>query len=532
MKRLLLLLVFASPAAAQDPTYWSEVRPLLRKHCTVCHSAKNLREPDVSGGLALDSPEAIKKGLGSTPVVRPGQADESLMVKVLVATSAKKRMPLDAPPLPKEDIELVRRWISAGAREGTKPTDVAEPTIAKSSAVTRKRDVVFPVSAALPPAAGKGKLEWGLKVGPLAPIAAVAFSPDGKRLAAGSYGQVAVWDLAKGEPVKLLTNVLGAVNDLKFSPDGTLLAVAGGQPSAKGDLRLYKTADWSLVAVLRGHDDVVFSVAFSKDGKQLASASFDHSVHVWDVARKKMLKTFSNHSDFVYAVAFDPSAKYLFTASKDRTVQMIDLTTAKSKFTFTGGELDALAVAVSPDGKTVLTGGYDTQIVWWSTATGEKIKSTGGHGAGGTNEIAFNVKGNWFLSCGADRTARLVDATSGSVVKSFPAGSSVYACAISPDSKLVASGSADGLTRVWDTTSGSLLASLVALPGAKDHPQWAAVTPQGYVAGDDSLLKLGRWRAAGKELTETAALKPVLEQPALVGRALRGETLPEAKFGK
>src|SRR5437660_557999 len=114
MKRFLLILFFASPAAAQDPTYWSDIRPLVRKHCTVCHSAKNLREPDVSGGLALDSPEAIKKGLGATPVVRPGQADDSLMVKVLVATNAKKRMPLDAPPLPKEDIELLRRWINAG----------------------------------------------------------------------------------------------------------------------------------------------------------------------------------------------------------------------------------------------------------------------------------------------------------------------------------------------------------------------------------------------------------------------------------
>src|SRR6516164_2975063 len=125
-----------------------------------------------------------------------------------------------------------------------------------------------------------GKLELALRVGPLSPITAVAFSPDGKLLATGSYRQVTVWDLALARPVKMLTNVLGTVNDLRFSPDGRLLAVAGGQPSAKGDLRLYQVADWQLVGVLSGHEDVVFSVAFHRDGKRLASASFDKTVRI------------------------------------------------------------------------------------------------------------------------------------------------------------------------------------------------------------------------------------------------------------
>src|SRR5262249_56591437 len=117
----------------------------------------------------------------------------------------------------------------------------------------------------------------------LAPVAAVAFSRDGKWLAVGGYGQVTIWDLAKVQPATVLTNVLGAVNDLRFSPDGSLLAVAGGQPSAKGDLRLYRVADWKLEATLRGHEDVAFLGAISHAADALVSAEFDKEIQVLDV---------------------------------------------------------------------------------------------------------------------------------------------------------------------------------------------------------------------------------------------------------
>jgi WD40 repeat protein len=374
-------------------------------------------------------------------------------------------------------------------------------------------------------------MSWSLKIGPLAPVAAVVFSPDGKYLAAGSYGQVAVWDVKAGKLARLLTNVLGAVNDLKFSPDGSLLAVAGGQPSAKGDLRFYQTEGWKLVGVLRGHDDVVFSVAFRKDGKQLASASFDHNVTLWDVAEKKAIKTFHNHSDFVYAVAFDPSGNYLYSASKDKTVQMIDVATGKSKFTFSGGDQDILAVAISPDGKTLLSAGFDAGILVWNPATGEKVKTAAGH-TNGTHEIVFSTKGNLYASGGADKTARVWDAAAGTPVKAFSVGSSVYAVGFSPDAKLLATGSADGITRLWDASAGTALVSLVALPGEKDHPQWAAVTPQGFLTGDEQFLKLGRFRsAAGQELADKV-LRPALVNAGLVAAAFRGEAVPEASFGK
>src|SRR5262249_50035593 len=151
--------------------------------------------------------------------------------------------------------------------------------------------------------------------------------PDGKLLATAAYGRVVVWDLDGPTPVKTLTNVLGGVNCVRFSPDGKTLAVAGGQPSARGGLRAFQVADWETTAVLAGHEDAVAGVAFSADGKRLASASFDRTVRVWDLATNKQTLSLTGHSDFAYAVAFSPDGQYLGSASKDRSVKWVESAT-------------------------------------------------------------------------------------------------------------------------------------------------------------------------------------------------------------
>ena len=530
-----LIAAFSSSVLAQPsaPTYWQDIRPVFRKHCTVCHSAKNLGELDVSGGLALDSYAAALKGT-QQPVIHAGKSAESRLVKLITSDNPKRRMPLDAPPLPKETIELLQRWIDAGAKEGKEPDAALETLPTIKSGATRKLDVLLP-TAALPPAGLLGKmtpakLELALKIGPLSPVAAVAFSPDGKLLASGSYGQVALWDLPAGKLAKVLHNVLGAVNDLRFSPDGKILAVAGGQPSAKGDLRLYQVSDWKLLGVLRGHDDVVFSVSFSSDGKRLASASFDHTVNLWDIAERKLIKTYKPHSDFVYAVAFAPSGQQIFSASKDRTVQMTDVATGKTVFTFSGMDQDVMAVAVSPDGKSVVSSGFEPGIYWWNPQTGERVKLQGGHG-GAVHELAFSKDGKRLISAGADRTVRVWDGQSGTALRTISAGSIAYAAAISPNNKLVAAGCFDGLTRLFDEATGRQLASLVAIRGDGDQAEWLALTPEGYTVGSDKLLSAGRWRMGGQEVN-AAALMPALRRPEAIAKALRGEAVDAVKFEK
>src|SRR4051794_12707466 len=104
----LAILVLPLPVCAQsDLTYWQDIRPIFRKHCTACHSMKNLREVDVSGALALDTFDATKKG-SKRAVVMPGASDRSLLYELLTTSDVKKRMPLDSDPLSKEKIALIK----------------------------------------------------------------------------------------------------------------------------------------------------------------------------------------------------------------------------------------------------------------------------------------------------------------------------------------------------------------------------------------------------------------------------------------
>jgi WD40 repeat protein len=529
---------FLSPASADEPTtYWKDIRPILRKNCTVCHNAKNVKEFDVSGGLALDTFEGVMKGKHGR-VVHPKDGQNSLLVKMITAKDEDKRMPRSAPPLAPATVAVIRRWIDSGAQEGTAIAASAIPPDSVSSTThvgkTRKLPVVINTSAVPPKglfgSANPGKLELVLNLGPLAPVTAVAFNGDGKWLATGSYGQVAIWDLASAQPVKVLTNVLGAANDVRFSPDGKLLAVAGGQPSAKGDLRIYQVSDWKLLANLGGHQDTVFSVAFSPDGKYLASASFDKTIKLWNLATAKLERTFTHHSDFVYSVAFSPEGKSLISASKDRSVKMIDWTTGKTRFTFGGMEQDVLAIAVSADGKSVVSAGLEPGLHWWDSKTGKRIRVQNGHGIA-VNEICFTKDGKQVVSAGSDQTIRIWDGAAGGLQRTISVGSVVYAVAVDPEGKRIASGSYDGRVSLWDKASGRQLVTLFSLPVDKERNEWLAMTPEGYETNSPGLISKAEWRMAGRPATPDLVWKN-MSKPDMVEKAARAEMVPPVAFAK
>jgi hypothetical protein len=527
-----LLLALPVLGQAAEPTYWEDVRPILRRHCTVCHNVRNLDEPDVSGGLQLDGYETLLKTVRKEEkLIQPGKAAESLLVRLILLDDPLKRMPLRSKPVPAEQIEVIRRWIDSGAKEGSKPASTT--TITRRPARHRKLDVVLPTQLTPPRGvfgpATPAALQLVLRVGPLSPVTAVRFSPDGKLLATGSHGRVTLWDLRTGQPVRVITSVLAAVNDLRFSPDGKYLAVAGGQPSAKGDLRLFRVEDGKLHALLGGHDDVVGCVAFRPDGQRLASASFDKTVRIWSLPDGKLLNVLKGHSDFVYAVDYSPDGKQLVSASKDCTVRLVDADTGKGQLTFSGMNRDVFAVAFHPDGKQVISSGLEPSLYWWDTTSGQRTRLQRGHGTA-VHELAFGAQGKMLVSAGGDRTARLWNASNGALVRTISVGSLTYAADLSQDGKWVATGSFDGLVRLYEAATGRELARLLSVE-EKEKASWLVLTPQGHTAGSESLRVEGRWRMGGQTLPGEKVWHGLL-LPEAVARSLQGEKVSSPTFSQ
>jgi len=516
---LCVFVVPASSSRAAEPTYWADVRPILRKHCTVCHSERRLDEPEVSAGLALDKPENIRKGShgGKVPVLVAGQPEKSLIVALLTEKDKQRAMPLDADPLPEADIATIRNWVATGATEGTRPAEEKTAGLNQAARRVRKLDVSFATKATLPKTANlPGTLELVLPVGPLPPVAAVAFSPDGKLLASGVYGRVTIWDLGTAKPVRVLTSVLGAVNDLKFSRDGSLLAVAGGQPSARGDLRLFETKSWTQRESLGGHLDTVSSVSFSPDGTKLASASFDKTVRLWDVKSGRVLHAFTGHSDFVYAVAFAPSGEWYATVSKDRTGRIVNASTGKGVLTLSGMNDEVLAVAVDARGQ-VVTSGFETQLNWWDSSTAERLKRVGGPGTA-SHELAVDLKGTICAVAGGDGSLRFYR-PGGDLIKAARGDGAVIAVALDAAGQRAATGGSDGTVKLWDVADARLLVTLWS--GAADS--WLSLAPEGFFAGADAMLAKAAWKAGGK-LVDAKLLGPLRDAGSL-SKAARGEKI-------
>jgi WD40 repeat protein len=199
----------------------------------------------------------------------------------------------------------------------------------------------------------------------VSPVSSLKFSPDGTMLAVGGYREVRLIDPSSGKALATLNGHAEYVRSIAFSPDGKMIAAAGGAPQSEGEIRIWDAQSHQLVNTIRGHKDCIYSVAWSPDGKLIASGSYDRMAKLWDAASGREVRNLQDHIDAIFAVAFSPDGKRLASASQDRTVKVWDVATGKRLYTLSDSSDGLTSIAFSPAGDQVAAAGYDKTIYVW-----------------------------------------------------------------------------------------------------------------------------------------------------------------------
>ncbi len=429
------LLSFSARAAQDKETYAKTVAPIFENKCIACHNHTTRQ-----GGLSLESREALMGGGKRGPAIVPGKSGESLLVKMLEGT-VKPQMPL-GDKLSDEEIKAIKDWIDAGATL----TKGASASAASETPKTEKAEASSKPSIPV--------------IKPTVPVRAaatsLAFHAGGALLALGGYREVELISVGDGKSAGKFAGHAGQVRALAFSPDGKLLAAAGGSPAEFGEVKIWSVQERKELRTIRGHRDNIFAVAFSPDGTRLATASYDRLIKLWDVASGAEIKTLKDHTDAVFAVAFSPDGGRMASASADRTVKIWDAATGQRLYTLSDA-LDALnTVAFHPSGKQLAAAGADRYLRIWELGEneGKQLRAQISH-EDAIDKIVYSPDGKLIASTGADKTIKLWDAaslTEARVMENQPDW--VFTLAFSPDGKRLAAGRYDGSVTIYTTATG------------------------------------------------------------------------------
>jgi WD40 repeat protein len=328
----------------------------------------------------------------------------------------------------------------------------------------------------------KGHTNW---------IWSVTFCPDGSRLLSSSEDQtIRLWHVATGQCLQILKEHSNWVWAVTFSPDGTQFASASNDHT----LRLWDAATGQVQRVLAGHRGWVQTIAYSPDGRTLVSGGADQTICLWDAASGEVLRTLVGHRAAVTAVTYHPHQPWIASASDDHSIHLWDATTGQTTTVLQGHSDRVCSVCYSPDGSLLASAGEDSTVRLWDANTGQIVRTLQGHSHAIAN-LAFSPEGDRLITGSEDQTARLWDVQTGQLLKTLqgytngieavafaPLGYSALSLPetadLGPESwgdRLLASGSEDGIVRLWDTHTGE---ALLMLEGHSSAVRSVAFSPE------------------------------------------------------
>jgi mono/diheme cytochrome c family protein len=484
-----LVFVSAGPGIAlADETpavsYYKEIRPIFQQHCNGCHQpAKQL------GGFVMTAyGDLFKAGeRGKVGVVPRKPAESYLVEQVKVHDNGKAEMPKNRDPLNPIQFKLISDWIAQGAKDDT-------PASAKAVAV----DATNPPRYSAPPV-----------------VTALAFSLDGKTLAVTGYHEVLLYDTSNYQLQSRLIGISERVQSVAFSPDGKKLAAVGGAPGRFGEVQIWNPESEKLLISSPITYDTLYGVSWSPDGKMVAFGCADNTVRAIDAITGKQTLQMGTHSDWVLATVFAQDGLHLVSAGRDMSMKLTEVATQRFVDNVTsitpgalkGGlmtvdrrpvnrtktirlfnavgqlELPKQMQKVPPDTPGVPPKVYDEVVCSGSDGVPRlyKIhreqKREIGDDANKIHEyekmpgriatVAFNADGTKFAavsSLDGKGEVRVYDVASGSKIVCEKVTGPVYAVAWQSSGKLIASSGFDGIVWLHDSATGKLVNSFVVLP--------------------------------------------------------------------
>jgi WD40 repeat protein/mono/diheme cytochrome c family protein len=426
---LLLFLSTAAFAADTPVSYFRQVRPILQRNCQGCHQPAVKQS---NGNLDLTTYVGFKTGGKKGPA--------AAVVVAYLEGKSQPRMPLGVDPLAADQIELIRKWVAAGAADDT-PPEARETLAAGKPPVYR-----------LPPV-----------------ITALAWSPDGKMLAVSGYREVLLQNADGSGLVARLPGLSDRIQSVVFSADGATLVAAGGTPARFGEVQIWDVPARKLQRSVMVSADTVFGASLSPDGSKIAVGCADNTVRVIETASGKELLKMGHHENWVLGTAFGADGKRLVSVGRDRAAKLTDALSGafvenvnllrdeltavarhpRRDYVLIGGQeripylymMDRpkamkiaddttlvrkfepqlgpiFALAFSSDGSRITAGGVSAEVPIYNTDTGERVSTCRGHQAG-IYTVAFRPDGAELATAGFDGRVRLYETGSGKLVREF-----------------------------------------------------------------------------------------------------------------
>jgi WD40 repeat protein/beta-lactamase regulating signal transducer with metallopeptidase domain len=352
----------------------------------------------------------------------------------------------------------------------------------------------------------RARRQLGLLMGHRDRVTRIAFAPDGHSLAtAGNDRTVKLWSLATRRQTARATlkGDLTPIWSVAYSPDGKVLAAGDGPNNTPGTVTLWDVATRKVKATLDGHERAVTTVVFSPDGSVVASGSWDGTIRIWDAQTGETRHVMDGLSG-VTELAFSPDGRLLASAGEGKVVTLWNVETGREESRLTGFAWPVQCVSFSPDGRYVATGGgaidnrpsADGEVKVWDVAEQTVVRMLAGPSRA-VLALTFSPDGTRLAAGGLDETIHVWELESGEHQLILGGlGNCVQALSYSRDGLLLAwSGRGDGLVSLLDATTG---AEVVRLVGHAAFVRGIAFAPDGRslaTGSADRTIKL--WEVPG-----------------------------------